>query len=166
VVEVFWYGCPHCSVLEPYLASWEKKKPDYVELVRVPVMWGAGHRAHAKLFYTLEALGRPDLHKKVFAAIHQERNMLIGGTEPETLKAQLAFAQANGIDPKKFQDAFNSFGVASQLQRAEQLTQRYRVRGVPEIVINGKYTTDVSEAGGPAELIELIGDLAASEKRR
>src|SRR5687767_5094905 len=117
VVEMFWYGCPHCSVLEPFLANWEKKKPDYVELVRVPVIWGPAHRAHAKLFYTLEALGRPDLHQKVFETIHQERNMLIGGTEAETLNTQLAFAQAQGIDPKKFREAFNSFGVASNLQR-------------------------------------------------
>jgi thiol:disulfide interchange protein DsbA len=148
VVEVFWYGCPHCYVLEPYLASWLKKKPAYVELVRVPVMWSPGHRSHAQLFYTLEALGRTDLHAKVFDTIHRDGNRLLGDTEAGTFKLQLAFAEANGITEKQFTDAWNSFGVASSLQRAEQLTQRYRVDGVPLVVVNGKYTTDVGMAGG------------------
>ena len=34
------------------------------------------------------------------------------------------------------------------------------------IIVNGKYTTDVSMAGGQVKLIELINDLAASEKSR
>jgi hypothetical protein len=36
---------------------------------------------------------------------------------------------------------------------------------VPRIVINGKYTTDVGMAGSEANLISVINDLAASEKR-
>ena len=58
------------------LESWKPSKPDYIEFVRVPVMWGPVHQQHAKLFYTLQALNRPDLHTKVFDAIHQGRNML------------------------------------------------------------------------------------------
>ena len=51
------------------------------------------------------------------------------------------------------------------LQRAEQLTQRYHVEGVPLIVINGKYTTDVGKANGQANLISIIDDLAAAEHK-
>ena len=51
----------------------------------------------------------------------------------------------------------------SQLQRAEELTQRYHVQGVPFIAVNGKYTTDVAHADGEAKLIELINDLSAAE---
>ena len=31
VVEFFWYGCPHCYSLEPYIESWQKRQPDDVE---------------------------------------------------------------------------------------------------------------------------------------
>jgi thiol:disulfide interchange protein DsbA len=51
------------------------------------------------------------------------------------------------------------------MQRAEQLTQRYRVEGVPLMVVNGKYTTDIAKAGGEAQLMKLVGDLAAAEHR-
>src|SRR5689334_3091672 len=71
VVEVFWLGCPHCYALEPFIQNWLKTKPDYIEFVRVPVMWGPVHRAHAHLYYTLLALNRADLFEKAFDTIQQ-----------------------------------------------------------------------------------------------
>jgi thiol:disulfide interchange protein DsbA len=166
VVEVFWLGCPHCAALEPYLQSWLKNKPAYVEFVRVPVMWGPVHRAHAHLFYTLVALNRQDLVQKAFDAIQNQHQMLVAQTgEDDTLKMQEAFAKDNGVSPEDFAKAYNSFTVNSNLQRAEQLTQRYHVEGVPLVVINGKFTTDVAKAGSQSNLIALIDDLAATEHK-
>ena len=163
VIEFFWYACPHCYALEPYLVSWRQSKPDYVEFVRVPVVWGPVHRAHARLFYTLEALGRKDLHQKVFDTIHSQENMLVGNTDEATLNLQLDFARKNGIDADAFRKAYDSFGVATNLQRAEDLMRRYHIESVPQIVIDGKYATDVAKAGDQAKLIELMNDLIASE---
>jgi thiol:disulfide interchange protein DsbA len=167
VVEVFWYGCPHCNALEPFLATWTKNKAEYIEFVRLPVMWGPVHRAHARLFYVLKSLGRLDLHQKVFDVIHKEGRMLVSNDEAATRKMQLDFATANGIKAEDFNKAWDSFSVTSDLQRAEQLSERYQVGSVPLIIINGKYTTDVGQAGGNAgELLAIINDLAASERRR
>jgi protein dithiol oxidoreductase (disulfide-forming) len=165
VTEVFWLGCPHCYALEPFIQSWLKNKPDYIEFVRVPVMWGPVHRAHARLFYTLEALGRSDLFEKAFNTIQQQHNPLVANSDDETFKLQQEFAKANGISADDFAKAYNSFTVNSNLQRAEQLTMRYQVQGVPLVVINGKYSTDVAKAGGPGNLISLIDSLAATEHR-
>jgi thiol:disulfide interchange protein DsbA len=167
VVEVFWYGCTHCYALEPFIQAWLKKLPPDVEFVRVPVIWSSTHRAHARMYYTLQALGKVDaLHTKVFDEMHQNRKPLVGGSDADTLKAQQAFATANGISATDFANAFNSFTVQSKLQQAEELTTRYKVEGVPLIVINGKYVSDVGMAGSQANLISLINDLAAAEKRR
>ena len=167
VTEVFWLGCPHCYAFEPFVEAWLKNKPSYIEFVRVPVMWGPVHRAHARLFYTLQALNRADLFQKAFDTIQQQHNLLISttGNDEESLKLQQAWAKEQGISPDDYAKAFNSFSVNSNLQRAEQLTQRYQVQGVPLVVINGKYTTDVAKAGGPSQLISEIDDLAASEHR-
>jgi protein dithiol oxidoreductase (disulfide-forming) len=165
VVEVFWLGCPHCAALEPYIQSWLKNKPAYVEFLRVPVMWGPVHRAHAHLFYTIAALNRQDLVQKAFDAIQNQHEPLFAPSEAETLKAQQAWAKENGIPADDFAKAYNSFTVNSNLQRAEQLTQRYHVEGVPLIVINGKFTTDVAKAKGQSNLIALIDDLAAAEHK-
>jgi thiol:disulfide interchange protein DsbA len=167
VVEVFWYGCPHCYALDPYLESWRKNKPSYIEFTRIPVMWGAVHRAHAKLFYTLEALGKlEELHGKVFAEIHEKNDPLFGNSEAETQKLQVAFAKANGISEADFLKAYNSFGVQTNLQKADDLGRRYKVDGVPLVVIDGKYESDVGMAGSQANLIQLINDLAAGERHK
>jgi thiol:disulfide interchange protein DsbA len=167
VVEVFWYGCSHCYALEPFIQSWLKKLPRDVEFVRVPVMWSSTHRAHARMYYTLQALGKVDaLHTKVFDAIHQEKLSLVGWSDADTLKQQQSWAVAHGIRADDYANAFNSFTVQSKLQQAEELTTRYKVEGVPLVVINGKYVSDVGMAGSQANLISLINDLVAAEKRR
>jgi thiol:disulfide interchange protein DsbA len=165
VAEVFWLRCPHCAALEPFIQSWLKNKPAYIEFVRVPVMWGPVHRADAHLFYTLVALNRQDLVNKAFDAIQNHNQIPITQSEDETLKAQEAFAKDNGISAEDYAKAYNSFSVNSNLQRAEQLTQRYHVEGVPLIVINGKYTTDVAKAGSQSNVIALIDDLSAAEHK-
>jgi thiol:disulfide interchange protein DsbA len=162
---VFWLGCPHCASLEPFIQAWLKSKPSYIEFIRVPVMWGPVHRAHAHLFYTIMALNRIDLVQKAFDTIQQQHQMLVGQSDDETLKAQQKFFADNGVSADDFLKAYNSFTVNSNLQRAEQLTQRYHVEGVPLVVINGKYTSDVAKANGQAQLISLIDDLAASEHK-
>jgi thiol:disulfide interchange protein DsbA len=167
VMEVFWLACPHCYALEPRIRSWLKTKPAYVEFVRVPVVWQDIHRAHARLYYTLEALGRPDLVEKAFDRIHQDAENrvppLFGGSEEETYRLQQQFAAQNGISADDFSKAYNSFSVGSNLQRAEEITQRYHIQGVPLFVVNGKYSSDVAKAGSETKLMELVNDLAASE---
>jgi protein dithiol oxidoreductase (disulfide-forming) len=165
VIEVMWLGCPHCYALEPYMRAWLKTKPAYIEFTRVPVMWGAAHHSHARLFYTLKALGRPDLIEKAFDTIQQQHNPLIASSDAESLQVEQAWAAQNGVSAADFANAYNSFSVNSDLARAEELTQRYRVQSVPLVIINGKYTTEVSKAGSAANLIQLIDDLAASEHR-
>jgi protein dithiol oxidoreductase (disulfide-forming) len=167
VLEILWLGCPHCYALEPYIRAWLKTKPAYIEFVRAPVMWQeAIKRAHAHLFYTLQALGRPDLIAKAFDTIQHQQSPLAGPDDAETLRMQQAFAVQNGISADDYKNAYNSFAVASDLQRAEALTQRYHVESVPFIVVNGKYATDIAAAGGPEKLIKLIDDLAAFEHRQ
>jgi len=167
VVEVFWYGCGHCYSLDPYLESWNKNRPAYVEFVRLPVMWGPAHKSHARFYYTLQAMGADKtLHAKVFDAIHRGGNPLLGNDDESSFKAQLAFAKANGLDEKKFTETYKSMWVETKLRQAEELTKRYRVEGVPLMVVNGKYSADVSSAGGHSQLVALMNDLAASEKRR
>jgi|SRR5882672_2724949 len=166
VNEVFWYACGHCYALDPTLESWKQEKPAYVEFVRIPVMWGPVQKQHAKIYYTLQALHRPDLHAKVFDAIHVDHNPLSAPEDADARALHLAFFKANGVSEKDFNAAYDSMTVATNLQRAQEATYHYGVASVPLMIVNGKYTTDVGMAGGTGELIALVNDLAASEKRR
>jgi thiol:disulfide interchange protein DsbA len=166
VNEVFWYGCGHCYALDPLLESWKINKPDYVDFVRIPVIWGPVHRQHARLFYTLQALGRTDLHSTVFDAIHLNGNLLAASTDEEARALHLAFLKDHGVTEKAFNDAYDSPQVAANLKRAEELTKLYAIGAVPTIVVDGKYSTGVSQAGGSGALLTLVNDLAASERQR
>jgi thiol:disulfide interchange protein DsbA len=165
VIEFMWLGCPHCYALEPTLRAWLKAKPAYIVFERVPVVWDPPHRAHARLLYTLTALGRPELVEKAFDTIQLQRNPLIGASDAESLRIAQGWAVQQGVSAADFADAWNSAAVGAQLARAEDLILRYRVQFVPAVVINGKYKTDVAKAGGAANLIQLIDDLAAAEHR-
>jgi thiol:disulfide interchange protein DsbA len=167
VLEFFWYGCPHCFALDSALETWRKNKAPYVEFVRVPVMWGEVHRAHARLFYTLKALGKIDqLHAKVFSDIHVDHEPLYAPGDPVTTqRLQLQFAKDNGISEADFTKAYDAFAVHTDLNEADDLGRRYRIDAVPTFAIAGKYETDMSMAGGEANLFQLINDLAANEKR-
>ncbi|HXN10923.1 MAG TPA: thiol:disulfide interchange protein DsbA/DsbL [Steroidobacteraceae bacterium] len=166
VIEFFWYGCPHCYALDPYLQSWLKNKPAYVDFKRVHVTWNEATRAHARLFYTLQALGKVDaLHGKVFEEYHEAHDpMFVPGDEKATLAQQQRFAKANGIGEADFANAWNSFGVQTNVQKADEMSRRYKVQGVPTVVIDGKYVTDVGMAGNQQNVIQIINDLAASER--
>jgi thiol:disulfide interchange protein DsbA len=168
VLEFFWYGCGHCYHLDPFLEGWKKQgKPEYAEFARVPVMWNDVTRAHARLFYTLEVLGKLEqLHTAVFKELHAKNNPLAGRDPAQTEQMQRQFAIANGIPAADFDREYRGFAVETKLQRAAQLTQRYRVSGVPLVAVNGRYTADVGTAGGEQQLLALINDLAASERKR
>ena len=163
VMEVFWLGCPHCYALEPYVENWLKSKPSYITFVRVPVMWGPVHQAHARLYYTLVELHRTDLYEKAFDTIHKDNNPLVANTDDATFNLQMAFATANGIKAEDFAKVYRSMAVATDLQRAQDVTERFNVTGVPMVVVDGKYSTDVGKAGSPQALFAVIDDLAATD---
>jgi thiol:disulfide interchange protein DsbA len=159
VVEVFWYACGHCYLLEPKLEAWNRKgRAPYVQLVRLPAVWNDVLKLHARLFYTLEVLGRPDLNDVVFREINVKGNRL------ETPQKIEAFMVAQGIAKADFQKTFNGFAVESKLARAVDLNKRYRITSTPTVVVNGKYVTDASLAGGEEQLFQVINQLAAREK--
>jgi protein dithiol oxidoreductase (disulfide-forming) len=159
VVEVFWYACGHCYLLEPKIEAWERKgKPANVQVVRMPAVWNEQLKTHARLFYTIEVLGKPELNTEAFREINVRGNRL---DTPEKIEA---FFTSRGVSKADFQKTFSGFAVESKLARAADLNKRYRIASTPTVVINGRYVTDVAMAGGEEKLFELINTLASREK--
>ena len=169
VLEFFWYACPHCYAIDPAVEAWLKTKPAYINFSRVPVMWNEGHRSLARLFYTLQSLGKLDqLHSEVFKEIHVHGDALVAPDPNDAAGSehmQAVFVRKFGISEADFTKAYHSFAVETALQRADELGQRYRIDGVPTFVVNGKFVADVGTAGGPERLLTLVGDLAAQEHK-
>lgn len=165
VIEFLWLNCGGCYALNERVDSWKARIPAWVKFRKEHVMWGPSHRLLGKLLYTLDALDKNELLGAAFSQIHRQGKALVANSEAETLNMQLAFAKANGISEADFRREYNSFAVNTRLKAAEELTRRYRVESTPTFIVNGKYVTDVEMAGGAAELMQLIDDLVAAEKR-
>jgi thiol:disulfide interchange protein DsbA len=159
VVEVFWYACPHCFMLEPKVEGWAHAgKPAYVDLTLLPATWNSTLKTHARLFYTMQLLGKQNLHPEIWREINLKGNRL------DTPEAIEAFFTSRGVSKADFDKAFQGFAIDSKLMRAEDMNRRYKITGTPTIIVNGKYVTDVGMAGGEDKLFEVINALAAKEK--
>jgi thiol:disulfide interchange protein DsbA len=161
VVEVFWYACGHCYLLEPKLEAWDKKgRPANAELVRVPATWNNLLKTHARVYFTMQLLNRWDLNTEIWREINVKGNRL------DTPQAIEAFFTSHGVSKADFQKAFASFGMDTRVAKAEDLNRRYKITGTPTVVVNGKYVTDVGMAGGEDKLFEVINALVAKESAR
>ncbi len=160
VVELFWYGCPHCYHFEPTINPWIKKLPDDVHFVRIPAMFGGVWDAHGQLFVTLESMGVEDkVHAAIFDAIQKQGKKL---AKPDEMAEFLA---TQGVDKDEFLKAYNSFGVKSQVEKDKKLAMAYQISGVPTMIVNGKYRFDIGSAGGPEEALQVADQLIAKERK-
>jgi thiol:disulfide interchange protein DsbA len=165
VIEFMWLACGGCYQVNERAMSWKSRLPPWVKFRQEHVMWGPSHRGLAKLLYTLEMLGRGDLVGAAFEEIHRKNNMLVTNDEAGTLQKQLAFAKANGISEADFKREYNGFAVNTRLQRAEELTRRYKIDQTPVFIVNGKYFIDTRMVRVESELFPLLDDLVAFEKK-
>jgi protein dithiol oxidoreductase (disulfide-forming) len=135
VLEFFSWGCPHCNEFNPLITQWAQKAPKDVVFKRVAT--GMGRTAWtnlARAYYALESLGFAEtLNAPMFHAIHEEHLPLFDEG------AITAWVGKHGVDPAKFRTAFDSFGVNTRLNQAEQMVENYKIEGVPSLAVAGKY---------------------------
>ena len=161
VIEFFWYGCPHCYNLEPYIETWLKKLPPDVEFRRVPAVFNSRWGHDAAIFYTLEAMGLLEkLHRPLFDAIHKS------SLRTDSEAAFSEWLQKNGVDPKKFMDTMKSFGVQSKLRRATQQTVAYKIDGTPAMAVAGRYTVSAEQGRTQQGMLQAVDELVARARKQ
>lgn len=157
VLEVFWYGCPHCWHLEPLMEKWVAKIPEGAAFRRMPAT-GPRWEPHARAYYAAESLGQLDaFHVPLFKA------MQVQGRRIMTEDDLVAFAGEVGIDPEAFRAAYNSFYVETRVKKATEMGRRYGIDGVPAVIVNGKYRTSPSQAGTQAGMLSVLDALVSQE---
>jgi thiol:disulfide interchange protein DsbA len=156
VVDFFWYSCPHCNAFEPMLQSWIKRLPPEVSLRRVPAAFRDDMVPQQRLFYALEAMGQiPQLHQKVFDAIHRDRVNL---TRQDVMTDWVG---KQGLDAQKFVELYNSFAISAKARRATDLQNQYDVEGVPAMGVAGRWYTDGTLAGNQQRMLQVVDYLLA-----
>ena len=154
VIDFFWYGCPYCNELQPALEEWIKKKPADVTVRRVPVILKDNWAPHARIYYTLDLLGEVErLHLKVYHGYHVEE---LAMSKPDVMEQ---WASKNGIERRRWVDAYFSPEVDGRIARAFQATKRYDIQGTPSVVVDGRYLTSSSMTPTVRGMIPVVEDL-------
>ncbi|MEA1989614.1 MAG: thiol:disulfide interchange protein DsbA/DsbL [Pseudomonadota bacterium] len=156
VVEIFGYTCPHCYHLEPSLHEWLETKPKDVHFERMPVVFNHPNWIFmGRVFYTAQELGVLDKsHMAFFDALHKDKKELF------TPEAIAKFFTQFGVEESKFMATFKSFKVDQLVRKASRMTRAYGVEGVPAIVVNGKYLTDVGMNGSRDKMWSTVNTLS------
>ena len=161
VLEIFWYACPHCNDFQPYLETWLETKPDDVEFRRMPGIFRKSWIPHAKAYYTAEKLGALDaIHGPLFDAIHKERKKIHDD------KAIRKFFIRNGVDKGDFKKVYESDEIDTKVKQAFVMAQRYKLTGVPAVIVNGKYLVSGSTAGSFPNVLQVIDQLIGRERAK
>ena len=156
VVEFFSYACPHCFEFEPTLEAWLKHKAPEIRFRRSPVPFLQNFRNFQPMYFALESMGLVDaMQQKVFNAVHLEHQRL---DKPEDIAA---FMAKNGVDAKKFMNAFGAFGTGVRVSQASKLFESSNAGGVPTLMIQGRFLTSPTLARGEARAVAAADYLVA-----
>jgi thiol:disulfide interchange protein DsbA len=160
VIEFFYYGCPVCYELEPTLARWFFNGNGSATLRRVPALSSDNWDNFAKLYYTLEAMGQLGrLHWPVYDNFH------FNGVKLNEEDAMANWVSGNGVDKQKFISTYRSPDIQAKLAGAREMIRNYEIKGVPSIVIDGKFVTSARMAGGTRELMQLVDKLVEMARK-
>jgi thiol:disulfide interchange protein DsbA len=165
VIEFFWYRCPHCYALEPVLEPWIKGLPRDTQFKRIPAVFNEDWAVDARVFYTLEAIGEVErVHQPLFDAIHQQGGVRLKGDAYAKWVAD--WLGKRGVDMAKYDGAFRSFSVESKLRRAAQLTQAYKIDGVPALAVQGRYLVTAGLTGERKSMVRVADHLVGESRKQ
>ena len=167
VAEFFWYGCGHCFEFETYINQWHESQPANSRLVRIPATWNPLVQLHAQLYYTEETLVENGkiadpaaFRAAIFAEYHRRGNRMTSLDSIRDIFERL------GVSADDFDATWSSFGVSQKLRRAQDLSRRYAITGVPAMVVNGKYRLGKADTGTYPTLLQVVDELIERETIR
>ncbi|HUW98048.1 MAG TPA: thiol:disulfide interchange protein DsbA/DsbL [Acidiferrobacter sp.] len=152
VQEVFWYGCPHCFHLEPILNRWLAHKPKGVTFSRQAAAISPYWLPQARAFFAFKELGLvPALQDKFFNAIHIHHETLDNAA---TISAWVGAHSA--VSAARFRQVYRSFAVGLAVRKARQQQNEEDIHSVPTIVVDGRYRTNPTLAGGRRQMMRVV----------
>ncbi|WAJ70476.1 thiol:disulfide interchange protein DsbA/DsbL [Catenovulum adriaticum] len=156
VKEFFSFYCPHCFAFEPIADDIKKQLPANVDFKRshVDFMPRNNREVATGLGKSLAALELMKADKEgvsaLFKHLHKDRKQFSSMTNVRSVLADA------GIDPVKYDSAYNSFIAAGQANQMSSDQKTYNIRSVPTLVVNGKYKVKSSGLKNEKEYAEVV----------
>jgi protein dithiol oxidoreductase (disulfide-forming) len=174
VAEIFSYGCPYCSQIQPFIEKLKAALPANAQLAFVPASF-IPHEAwpmYQRAFYTNQALGINDkMHKAMFDGVWNNRELSYMDPSTNRIKTRLPtiedaadyVAKTAGVKKEAFLAAAKSFGVEMKMKSADAFVTGTQSLSTPTFVVAGKYRLSAESAGNYDNVIEVVKFLVAKE---
>ncbi|MCK5818945.1 MAG: thiol:disulfide interchange protein DsbA/DsbL [Psychromonas sp.] len=153
VMEFFSYYCPHCYRFQPIIAKLKASLGKKVSFKQNHIDFLGGAMG-AQLTRALAAAQILEVEDKftslVFDTLHVKHQQINGEKGILELFAKLNISPAKA---KGALESFSSAGIASQMKRN---TEKFKINGVPTLIVNGKYQVITGSVNNVKDLIGLV----------
>lgn len=156
VTEFFSYYCPYCFTSQPLMSQVKQKIPAGTAFIEnhTSIMGGKMGVVLNKAHATAELL---NVKSKISAAIFNHIQVQKKPLTDEAQVRQIFIDQ--GVSAEEFDGAYNSFAVNAGANRYDKTFEQSGLRGVPAVVVNGKYHLTPQNLKNEAEYFELVNYL-------
>jgi len=158
VMEFFAYQCPHCYELEPYAQKWHATYQGDAEFIQIPTHLGRQEfGAYLIVHHAAKKLGLIEMATpKLFDRVHKERKLFTSEQDA------VDFLVSLGADEKAAREAvMDQEAVNAAVNQDFTYMQKYKITGVPTVIVNHQYKTDVTMAGGYDKVFEQVDKMLA-----
>lgn len=137
VIEVFSYGCHHCAAFHPKLEAWRVTLPKSAAVVYMPAAFSPHDPFMLGYFAADAAKAVPLSHARMFAAVHETREL----PQNATLDQVSAFyLRMPGINAKAFNAALaDTASLGKKMLAAREFQIRSKLPGTPSLIVDGRY---------------------------
>ena len=153
VMEFFAYQCPHCYTLETQAKKWKDANKGKVKFIAIPTHLGREEfGSFLIVHHASKQLGLLDkATPALFDRIHNQKK---GFTSPDDATD---FLVSLGANPEEAKTAIESDEkIKTAIDESFRLLSKYKIAGVPTIIVNHKYQFDVTKAGGYDKVFEVV----------
>jgi thiol:disulfide interchange protein DsbA len=162
VVEIFWYGCPHCEDFEPALQQWlDNDAPEAANFTRSPAIWAEPMVLHAKAYYMAKHWNLLEkIHSQLFTRIIRLR------ASDDLIEHKQGIADLflqHGVSPADFEQLLNDEAINKQLQFSLELMQQAQVKSTPSFVVSGKYVFTAGNFKSKQKMLKVVGAIVERE---
>lgn len=153
VIEFFAYQCPHCYTLEEHAGKWKKNNAGKIQFRSIPT--DLGNKSFGSFLIVHHAAEKLGILESAIPALFERLHEQNKGFA--SVDDAVAFLVSLGASE---QDAKQAVGDQEAVKKAVEedfrLLAKYKISGVPTVLVNHRYKFNVTKAGGYDKVFEVV----------
>ncbi len=155
VIEFFAYQCPHCYKLEEFAANWRKNNAGKIQFRPIPT--DLGNKKFGSFLIVHHAAEKIGMIEVVIPALFERLHEQKKGFS--SLDDAIAFLVSLGASEQDAKQAIeDQKAIEKAVKEDFRLLSKYKISGVPTVLVNHHYQFSVTKAGGYDKVFEVVDE--------